>query len=207
MKIRWNRSLIFSDSFEDYDDFATGSFGDWKTIDRDQQPVYPIGLGSQTNIVSFPGSGVGTNPVAIAPMVFNPWNTTPPMLPTDPAIAAATGDKRIIFFSPQMAKADKWLISPLIDINKDYVLSVKAKAYSIYPETIEFGISDGSDNPDDFTIIAETGEIPSSSCMEYQLPLDEYEGQKLRFAVHYTSVDAFLAQVYDFTVGPANGEA
>ena len=206
LKILWNRSLTFFDSFEEYDDFATGSFGGWKTVDLDRQPVYPIGLGSATNIVSFPGSGVGTNPTAIAPMVFNPWMTEPAMLPTDPAIAAATGDKTVIFFSPQMAQADKWLISPMIEINKNYELSVKAKAYSIYPETIEFGVSEGSDIPDDFTIIAETGEMPSSSWMEYHVSLADYEGKSVRLAIHYTSIDAFLAQVDDFTVGPEDGE-
>lgn len=207
LKVTWNRSLIFSDSFEDYDDFASGSFGDWKTYDMDNMPVYPIGLGSQTNIVSFPGSGNATNPVAIPPMVFNPWATTPAMLPTDPAIAAATGSKSIIFFSPQMAQADKWLVSPLLDIKNNYILSVAAKAYSIYPETIEFGVSEGGDLPDDFVIIAETGEMPSSSWMEYQVDLSPYAGQTVRLAIHYTSVDAFLAQVDDFTVGPADGEA
>lgn len=204
--LRWNRALSFFDSFEDYDDFATGSFGDWKTIDKDGMPVYPIGLGSATNIVKFPGSGSDTNPMPVAPMVFNPYMTEPPMLPTDPAIAALTGDKSVIFFSPQMAQADKWLISPLIEINKNYVLSVKAKAYSIYPETMEFCISDGSDNPIDFEVLAETGEMPSSNWMDYRVPLDPYEGQTVRLAVHYTSVDAFLAQVDDFTVGPADGD-
>lgn len=204
--VKWNRSLLFRDSFEEYDDFATGSFGGWKTIDRDNSPVYPIGLGSADNIVTFPGSGNATNPTAVPPMVFNPWKTTPAMLPTDPAIQAFDGDKTIIFFSPQMDRADKWLISPLIDINKDYIMSVKAKAYSIYPETLEFGISEGSDNPDDFNIVAETGEMPSSTWMEYHVPLGEYEGQKIRLAIHYTSYDAFLAQIDDFIVGPESGE-
>lgn len=204
--VKWNRSLIFRDSFEEYEDFATGTFGGWKTIDRDNCPVYPIGLGSADNIVTFPGSGNATNPTAVPPMVFNPWMTTPAMLPTDPAIQAIDGDKTIIFFSPQMDIADKWLISPLIDINKDYIMSIKAKAYSIYPEYLEFGVSDGSDNPDDFKILAETGEMPSSEWMEYHVPLAEYEGQKIRLAVHYTSYDAFLAQVDDFIVGPESGE-
>ena len=79
-------------------------------------------------------------------MVFNPWSTQPAMLPTDQAVAAPTGDKTVIFFSPQMGMADKWLISPLLTINKGYELSVKAKGYAAeYPESMEFCISDGSD--------------------------------------------------------------
>ncbi len=207
MTLRWNQELSFTDSFEEYDDFATGTFGEWKSIDRDQQPVYPIALGSQSNIVSFPGSGTGTNPKAIAPMVFNPWNTTPAMLPTDQAIAAPTGDKTVIFFSPQRTKADKWLISPLFDIHDNYQLSVTAKGYtSMYPESMEFCISDGSDNPDDFKVISVVDPVSSEQWSVYHTDLSGYAGRQVRLAVHYTSTDAFLAQIDDFTVGPENGQ-
>ena len=207
LTLRWNQELSFTDSFEDYDDFATGSFGEWKTVDRDQQPVYPIALGSQSNIVSFPGSGTATNPTAIAPMVFNPWNTTPAMLPTDPAIAAPTGQKTVIFFSPQRTKADKWLISPLMDIHDNYQLSVKAKGYTaMYPESMEFCISDGSDQPNDFTVISEVSTLSSEQWAVYHTDLSGYAGRQVRLAVHYTSTDAFLAQIDDFTVGPVDGQ-
>ena len=207
LTVRWNQELIFTDSFEDYDDFATGSFGEWTTVDMDQQPVYPIALGSQTNIVSFPGSGTATNPTAIPPMVFNPWNTTPAMLPTDQAIAAPTGEKSVIFFSPQMAKADKWLISPLFDIREDYVLNVTAKGYSgMYPESMEFCVSDGSRQPADFTPVSQVEQLSSDQWTIYQSDLSDYAGQTIRLAVHYTSYDAFLAQVDDFTVGPESGQ-
>ena len=207
LTLRWNQELSFTDSFEDYDDFATGTFGEWKSIDRDQQPVYPIALGSQTNIVSFPGSGTATNPTAIAPMVFNPWSTTPAMLPTDPAIAAPTGNKTVIFFSPQRTKADKWLISPLLDIHDGYQFSIKAKGYtSMYPETMEFCISNGSDQPDDFTVVSVADPLSSEQWSVYTTDLSGYAGQQVRLAVHYTSTDAFLAQVDDFTVGPEDGQ-
>ena len=205
--MRWNQELSFTDSFEDYDDFATGTFGQWKSIDRDQQPVYPIALGSQSNIVKFPGSGTATNPTAIAPMVFNPWNTTPAMLPTDPAIAAPTGQKTVIFFSPQRTKADKWLISPLMDIHDNYQLSVTAKGYtSMYPESMEFCISDGSDQPDDFTVLSTVDPVSSEQWAVYKTDLADYAGRQVRLAVHYTSYDAFLAQIDDFTVGPEDGQ-
>ena len=204
--LRWNQQLQFYDSFEDYDDFATGSFGGWKTVDVDQQPVYPIALGSQSNIVSFPGSGTATTPTAIAPMVFNPWKTEPAMLPTDQAIKAPTGDKSVIFFSAQQSRNDKWLISPLIDIHDNYVLNVTAKGYtSMYPESMEFCISEGSDRPDDFTAISSANPLSSEEWTIYQTDLAPYAGQTVRLAVHYTSYDAFLAQVDDFTVGPEDG--
>ena len=204
--IRWNQELSFVESFEDYDDFATGSFGEWKSIDRDQMPVYPISLFNQ--IITFPGSGTQNNPTAIAPLVFNPWNTVPAMLPSDQAVAAPTGDKTIIFFSPQMARADKWLISPLFTINKDYEFSVTAKGYeAMYPESMEFCISDGSDQPDDFTVLSEANPLSAGEWMKYSTSLADYEGQQVRLAIHYTSYDAFFAQIDDFTVGPEEGKA
>ena len=204
--LRWNQTLIFDDSFEEYDDFATGSFGEWITVDRDNQPVYPIALGDVSNVVTFPGSGTATNPTACAPMVFNPWMTTPAMMPADPAINAFSGEKMVIFFSSQMAQNDKWLISPLIDINDDYQVKFVAKAYSIYPESFNICISDGSTNPADFQVIATIEQLASSQWGEYTVPLNEYAGKSVRVALQYTSYDAMLAQVDDFSVGPVNGE-
>ncbi len=206
--LNWNQELLFTDSFEDYDDFATGSFGEWLTVDVDKLPVYPIALGSQTNIVSFPGSGNANNPVAIAPMVFNPYKTVPAMLPNDPAIAAPTGDKSIIFFSPQMAKADKWLITPPITIRDGFRFSFKAKGYtSMYAESLELCIStDASTNPADFSVMSQVDRLTSETWSLYYTDLDEYAGQTVRLAVRYTSNDAFLAQVDDVTVGPQDGQ-
>lgn len=205
--IKWNQKLLFTDSFETYDDFATGEFGDWKTYDVDKNPVYPIGLGSTSNIVSFPGSGDATNPRAIGPMVFNPWKTNPAMLPTDEAIQAPTGDKTVIFFSAQRGLSDKWLVSPEIEINNDYKLTVKAKAYtSMYTESLEFGVAEEGDHPEDFTIIAQVPSLISTAWGEYSVDLDEYAGKTVRIAIRYTAFDAFLTQIDDFTVGPKSGE-
>ena len=204
--LRWNQELGFNDSFEDYEDFATGSFGDWLTIDNDKLPVYPISLGSMTNIVSFPGSGTANNPTAIAPMVFNPWNTNPAMLPTDPAVKAPTGDKTIIFMSAQRGVNDKWLISPLIDVHDNYVFQVTAKAYAAaYPETMEFCISDGSTRPEDFHALAIADPLSEGQWSRYETPLTDYAGQQVRLGIHYVSNDAFFAQIDDFFVGQADG--
>ena len=205
--LQWNQELGFIDSFEDYDDFATGEFGEWITLDNDHQPVYPIALGDASNIVSFPGSGTATNPTAIAPMVFNPWHTVPAMLPTDEAIKAPTGDKTVIFFSAQRAQSDKWLISPLIDIHDNYEFTVLAKAYAAYPESMEFCISEGSTNPADFILMSEANPLEAGQWARYSVPLDDYAGQQVRLGIHYTSYDAFLTQIDDFTVGVKDGGA
>lgn len=200
--VKWNQDLGFSDSFEDYGDFVTGEFGEWQTVDNDKLPVYPIALGSASNIVSFPGSGDAYNPTAIAPMVFNPYKTVPAMAPTDPAIMAPTGDKTVIFFSPQMAQADKWLISPAQTIRDGYVWQLTAKAYAQYPETVRFCISTSQDL-DSFTVLDEV-ELPYEEWTVYTLDLSAYAGQTVYLAVNYISTDAFLAQVDDFYVGPSD---
>lgn len=200
--VKWNQDLGFSDSFEDYGDFVTGEFGEWLTVDNDKLPVYPIALGSASNIVSFPGSGDAYNPTAIAPMVFNPYKTVPAMALTDPAIMAPTGDKTVIFFSPQMAQADKWLISPAQTIRDGYVWQLTAKAYAQYPETVRFCISTSQDL-DSFTVLDEV-ELPYDEWTVYTLDLSAYAGQTVYLAVNYISTDAFLAQVDDFYVGPSD---
>ncbi len=199
-KVKWNQDLGFSDSFEDYEDFVSGSFGGWQTIDNDQLPVYPIGLGSTSNIVSFPGSGDAYNPTAIPPMVFNPYKTVPAMAPDDSAIIPPTGEKSIIFFSPQMATADKWLISPAQEIREGYVWTLSAKAYTIYPEIVRFCVSTSPDISS-FTVLDEV-ELPYDQWTVYSLDLSDYVGQTVYLAVNYVSTDAFLAQVDDFYVGP-----
>ena len=174
----------------------------------DNMPVYPIALGSITNIISFPGSGTSDNPLPLAPIVFNPWNTEPPMLPTDPAVAAPTGDKTIAFFSPQRARADKWLISPLIEIREGNVLEVTLKSYeAMYLESVEFCVSLGGDDPSDFECISTAMNIPSGEWTRYQTDLSEYVGKKVRLAVHYISFDTFFLQLDDFKVTSADGES
>lgn len=205
--LRWNQNLMFTDSFEDYKDFATGSFGDWIGIDEDGQPVYPIALGDINNVVSFPGAGTGQNPLPLGPIVFNPWNTVPPMMPSDPAIAAATGYKSVMFCSAQRAKSSKWLISPEVDIHSGYAVKFKAKAYNAaYAEQIEVCVAEEGSDPDDFTVHSDLITVPAQQWSEVSMPLDEYEGKSVRIAVHYVTQDGFLLQVDDVTIGPADGQ-
>ena len=206
--LRWNQELIFTDSFEDYPDFATGAFGDWLALDLDQTPVYPISLGNLSNIVSFPGSGTATNPMPLGPIVFNPWKTVPAMMPTDVAVMAPTGDKTIAFFSPQRGSADKWLISPLMDIHEGYSLRTTLKSYAgQYLESVEFCVSTGSTDPYDFEVLSTVKSVPAEEWNIFETDLSMLEGMQVRLAVHYTSYDTFFLQLDDFTVGPGEGEA
>ncbi len=206
--LKWNQELVFSDSFEAYEDFARGEFGEWRSIDLDDMPVYPIALGALTNVIYFPGAGTADKPLPIAPIVFNPWKTQPAMLPTDNAVQAPTGDKTIAFFSPQRAKADKWLISPPVDIREGYTLTTTMKSYdAMYPESVEFCVSTDGAEPTDFTPVSTASNIPAGIWTQYQTDLSAYAGQRVRLAVHYISYDTFFLQLDDFIVGPEDGEA
>lgn len=202
--VSWNRNYGFEDSFEDYDDFATGVFGGWTTINNNVDPSYPIGLGSMTNIVRFPGCSTTSSMASVPPMVFNPHSTVPAMS-ADAAILAPDGDKSVIFQGPQQAVADKWLISPQLSLYDGYEMSVLAKAYSIYPERLEFMISTTGASPADFKVL-DAVEPSSSEWTKYSISLDEYAGKEVYLAVHCVSVDGFIVQVDDFRVGREGGE-
>ncbi|MGM9846089.1 MAG: choice-of-anchor J domain-containing protein [Muribaculaceae bacterium] len=192
----WNKDLGFTDSFEEYDDFATGSFGDWTTIDNNVEVSYPISLGGQ--IVNFPGASTLQAPASVPPMVFNP-EATEPSMGEDPGVAAPTGKKTVIFMGPQYAKADKWLISPAINVREDYVWSVTAKSYDYYLETLELCISTTDTDPASFTVL-DAVQPTHEMWTKYSLDLSEYAGQDVYLAVHCTSNDGFIVQIDDFTV-------
>ena len=205
--VRWNQNISFNDSFEQYPDFATGKFGDWTTYDLDQRNTYPIGLGSQSNIVTFPGACTPQNPCPVPPLVFNPWKTTPPMLPTDPAVQAPDGEKTVIFFSPQQFGANKWLVSPEILIRDGFLCRFAAKAYAKYTESMEVcAFLNGKSNPatDSYEQASTIGNVTYGNWTVYETDLSKYVGQKIRIGVHYTSFDAFFAQIDKFYVG--NGQ-
>ncbi len=215
VRLKWNQVLCFQDSFEDYPDFATGTFGGWKTYDFDRHNTYPIGLGSATNIVTFPGASTPSAPCPVAPLVFNPWNTTPAMMPTDNAVAAPTGNKTVVFFSPQQNGADKWLVSPPIQIYDDYVARFTAKAYAQYKEVLSLGvitednldgIASGNDMLSVFTQLSTVDGVSYGAWTIYETDLSAYAGQTVRIALHYTSYDAFFTQVDDFFAGIPDAE-
>lgn len=202
---RWNQDLGFSDGFESYADFATGTFGNWKTLDLNEPTAfsYPISLNGK--IITFPGCSTTDQPRSVAPMVFNPAATTPSMS-EDIAVKAPEGEKLVIFQGPQAATADKWLISPSIEVRDDYEWSFLAKSYPTYPETIELLVSEeGSDDPEEFKVI-DTVSPSYEEWTQYTIPVGEYAGKNVRFAIHCISRDGFIALVDDFKVGRQGGE-
>lgn len=207
--VKWNQNISFTDDFEAYDDFATGRFGNWRTYDLDQHVCYPIGLGSSSNIVTFPGASTPSAPRPVPPMVFNPWHTQPAMMPTDPAVMAPSGDKTVVFFSPQNNGANKWLISPEITIRDNFVCRFAAKAYAEYPESMSVCVfTDGAQNPltDSWDDVSYINPVSYGAWTLYETDLNKYAGQKVRIGIHYTSFDAFFSQIDNFYVGNLDDE-
>lgn len=202
--LQWNTDLGFFDSFEDYADFATGEFGGWTTLDFNQNASYPIALGGQTNIVHFPGCSTPEAQAIVPPLVFNPYSTRPSM-ESDPAILAPHGLKSIAFFSPQRDTADKWLISPPIRIREEFEWNTLAKAYSIYPERLEFCLSEGGADPADFQVL-KTVDPDNANWEVVTVDLAQWEGKEVRLGVHYVSNDAMICQIDYFWVGRSDGQ-
>ena len=212
--VKWNQQLAFRDDFESYPDFAQHEFGDWRSYDFDERAVYPIGMGGAANIVTFPGASTPESPKPIAPLVFNPWTTTPAMMPGDPASGAVSGNKQIVFFSPQQSGADKWLVSPSIHVYDNYVVRFVTKAYSEYVESLDVlattadvsGINSSMAMQDAFTSLGSISSVPSGQWTIYEVPLTDYVGEDVRVAFHYTSWDAFFLQLDDFFAGVPDAE-
>lgn len=206
--VKWNQNLSFTDSFESYDDFATGSFGGWTTYDLDQHVCYPISLNG--NMITFPGASTQQEPKAVPPMVFNPNSTTPPMT-SDKAILAPDGDKTVIFFSPQQNGANKWLVSPKLLIRDNYVVRFAAKSYTdMYGnDQMEVAVSTDGNDPQTatFNTVSTINPLTAGQWVVYETDLSKYAGQEVYIGVHYTSYDCFLSQVDEFFVGNPDGNS
>lgn len=200
--VKWNQNTSFYDSFESYPDFASGSFGDWRSYDLDQHVCYPISFNG--SIVNFPGASTQQNPSAVTPLVFNP-NSTIPAMSSDYAVLAPEGDKTVIFFSPQQNGANKWLVSPLQTIRDNYVVRFAAKAYTdaYGSENFEVAVSTEGNDPQtaSFTNVSTINGITAGEWTVYETDLSEYAGQQIYIGLHYTCYDCFFSQVDNFFVG------
>jgi len=204
LSVKWNQNLGFRDSFEAYEDFAVGAFGGWISIDNDKMPTYGISYDGGQTLVSFPGSGTASAPTAIAPIVFNPFKTEPAMAPGDGRMVPPTGDKMAVFFSPQRAQADKWLISPAQVVRDNYVWRFSARTYaSMYAEEFELCISTTDASPESFTVVDKI-RLAEDNWQIFEVDLSQYVGQTIYFAFHYVSTDTYFALLDDFYVGPAS---
>lgn len=203
--VKWNQDLGFYDSFEDYEDFAQESFGEWTSIDVDGLPVYPISLGGTE--VTFPGSSNTGSTKPMAPIVFNP-SATRPSMSVDGLIAPTHGAKEILFNNPQSdmvnyQQTDKWLITPLQSIRDGYVMRFNAAGYD-FMETLEICVSATGTDPGSFTKI---GEITTGmgEWNQYEVDLSGYANQEVYIGIHCVSFGGWLCMLDEVFIGSADG--
>lgn len=195
----WNQDFGWTDSFEEYDDFAT-QFGEWLTVDKDRIRHYDLSVGGQT--VTFPGSEDGESPV----FVFNPEATTPPC-DVDAYLTTLWGKKYIMFFGAQGTTSDDWLITPKQKINQGYVLDFYIHVYPglpVYPETIKVLASTGeqSDLASFVSLYEET--FTEGGWYEVTVNLGDYVNQEIYLALNYISNDGWMLKADNFYVGPSS---
>lgn len=182
-----NPSTFPNDGFESYPDFAI-AFSPWTLVDVDLSNTYGIANYTWTN------AGVPQ-----AYMVFNPGSTTPPIA----GFNAFSGSKYAACFASTTAPNNDWLISPLLTPVSGDMLGFYARSYTAQHglERFKVGVSTGSTNPNDFTIISGTNYLEAPvNWINYAYNLSAYAGQSIRFAIQCLSNNAFVFMVDDVSV-------
>lgn len=193
--LMWNRNLGFHDSFEAYAPF-TQTFDNWTTIDGDGGENYAIGLGGVT--VTMGDYGVNGQSAAL---IFNPYLTTPAVY-IDTYFLPQDGEQYVVFLCPQRQKADDWMISKKIKIEKNWVIRFWAKAYSEqYPETVDVMVRIEGDQLTNFRSLGEQV-FRTGDWKQYEVSLAEFADSEVEVAFHYISTDQWLAQLDNVYIGP-----
>lgn len=179
-------STILFDDFEGHPDFAL-LFPPWTLIDLDQSPTYGF------TEIDFPNSGS-----AMAYIIFNPSQTTPPM-----DLQAYSGDKMAASFAATQPPNNDWMITPQIELGENSSLSFWARSYTAQYglERMKVGVSTTSMLPATFTIISEDPyiEVPVD-WTEYTFDLSQWDNQNVWLAINCVSNDAFILFIDDFHV-------
>lgn len=192
------QTVIFEDSFEDYEDFTIDNFGEWTQYDLDGGTTWGV-----EELPSYPNEGyVG------AGIIFNAS-----AIGAGPEYYGNTGDKALFFFASGALSSpfpnDDWTVSPLISLDgvENAKLSLFAKALTdMYgPDQFEIGVSTTGNDPisDEFEIISSMIN-PGSSYEEYEFDLSEYDGQDIYIGIHCTTDDGLLLMIDDFLVTAEN---
>lgn len=186
-------TVLFEDSFEEYEDFAIADVGEWTLIDVDGTNTYSFGN------ISYPHAFEEK-----AFQVFDGSKTTPPLQgQAADNWKARTGSKGMVTFAPVGALNNDWLISPKIALGEsDNVLKFYAKSTDPqYPfEEFNVLISTTGTAIENFTEIGNEIIDRGGIYNEYSYDLSAYNGQEIHFAVQCVSDDQFGFMVDDFTV-------
>ena len=144
--LRWNVLTDIFEDFEGHDDWAINSPGElgWSYIDGDGDETY------FSPNYEFPNAG---EPMAY--IVMNPGAANPDM--TSSIIDTHSGERVLVAWSNRHGiDNDDYLISPLLDISGEFVVSFWTRGYWWrYEETLMVGYSTTGKEADDFTWIGD----------------------------------------------------
>lgn len=186
VQLTWSLPLYMgeklTEGFEGYEAFsiggADGSFGEWKTVDGDQQMT--AGLTHFTYDHLFDPKGF---------MIFQPANLWKLMYPQ---LTPYEGDQYAAAFSPEYVNADDWLISPALS-GAAQTISLYVRSYTVNTglEDFEIRYSTAGNAPADFSTTAYAGQAPIDwTEVQVELPVNARY-----FAIHYTSKTKVMLMV------------
>ncbi|DAC72882.1 MAG TPA: hypothetical protein DSN98_03150 [Thermoplasmata archaeon] len=189
-----NRDIIFSDSFESYEDFVVDTFLPWTTFDGDGGTTWGMQGYTWPNAY-YVGSF----------MIFNPSMTEPALDATYPA---HTGAKYASCWDTETAMApnDDWLFTPQLSATTYGEVSLWAQSLNdMYGlEDFEIGVSTTDTTPSSFTILQINNDVPIT-WTQYTLDISSYSGQAIYIGIHVFSNDVFAFFMDDFQVTGTGG--
>jgi hypothetical protein len=189
------QTVVFEDSFEEYEDFTIENFGGWVQDDLDGGQTWGVTELGEFENANYVGAGMIFNAVALDPSLDGS------------EYDARTGDKGLYFFaSGANATAypnDDWTVSPQISLEglagAKLELYAKALTNSYGPDQFEIGVSTEGTEWVDFTIVSSTF-APGTEYTKYEIDLSDYDGQEIYIAIHCTTDDGLLLMIDDFKV-------
>ncbi|HWR62932.1 MAG TPA: choice-of-anchor J domain-containing protein [Candidatus Thermoplasmatota archaeon] len=189
-----DRDIVFSDSFETYEDFIVDDFPPWTTFD---------GEGGQT--WGMEGVDWPNEYYTGSYMIFNPTQTTPPL---DNTFDAHTGVKYISCWDTvtAMAPNDDWLFTPQLSATTYDSVSLWARSlddqYGL--EDFEIGVSTTDTDPTSFAVLQVNNDVPVA-WTQYTLDISSYSGQSIYIGIHVFSYDVYAFFMDDFEVTGTGG--
>lgn len=187
-----------TDDFENYNPFLISGFGDWMTVDVDNQSTIYF-----QNVPLWPNC---TMPQAF--IVFNPKKAglDPDNNPDDGMFETYSGDQMLISFASSAPNNDDWLISPRLSGNaQDISFMICSLTTYSGPETYEFYVCDGDfrESISDFRLLPDVGGEVGEAWEKVTVSLPE--GVRY-FAIRCTSADKWGLCIDDVTYTPAAAE-
>ncbi|MFA7057329.1 MAG: choice-of-anchor J domain-containing protein, partial [Candidatus Cloacimonadales bacterium] len=181
-------SSVFSDSFENYADFAT-SFSPWTTFNGDE------GTPGGVDGIVFPNSTTFTDWI-----IFNPANTNPPMGNAAPH----SGEKyAMAIYNNEETLNDDWMITPALTLEGSPTISFWARSYGAgYPETFKVYYSTTNNTaPDSFTRLVTKTNVPTAwTKYTYSLPEACANQPVVYLAIVHASENKFMLFIDDVLV-------